>query len=101
MQRTVSAGGSDVLTLPSFTNTSRMYGMPKVIIIILLLGLVLVFFAHDFAIAIFGYVFEHVFELNIGLRLLNNHCMDLSVTSLTWSERHSGRHYRSQTTTKS
>jgi len=32
----------------------------------------LLFFARDFAIAIFGYVFE----LNIGLRLLNNHCMD-------------------------
>jgi hypothetical protein len=32
----------------------------------------LLFFAHDFAIAIFGYVLE----LNIGLRLLNNHCID-------------------------
>jgi len=30
------------------------------------------FFARDFVIAIFGYVFE----LNIGLRLLHNHCMD-------------------------
>jgi hypothetical protein len=36
------------------------------------LRLVLLFFARDVAIAIFG----SCFELNIGLRLLNNHCMN-------------------------